>query len=78
MSIQVRFVCGHDLTVLPRDTGTVQPACPQCGERRVRQTTARAPNFRGVASGPSARTEALGGLPLMVASQGPLVIKEHT
>ena len=76
MSITVRFTCGHGTEILPRDTGTVRPACPTCGETRVRHTVARAPNFRGVASGPSARTEALGGVPLQLAPDGPLRLKE--
>lgn len=76
MSITVRFACGHRIEMPPKDTGTVQPVCAVCGERRVNQTVARAPSFRGVASGPSVRTEALGAVPLMLAPSGPLALKE--
>lgn len=74
--ITVRFVCGHTLSLLPKDTGLARPSCPTCGDTRVRHTVARAPTFRGVVSGPSARTEALAGMPMMLAAHGPLRRKE--
>lgn len=68
----VTFACGHKAALMAKDTGSVPPTCGTCGERRVRHTDVRPPNFRGVAQGPSARTEALSALPMALAPSLPL------
>lgn len=73
------FACGHVGAMNARDSGATVPVCPACGDRRVRHVSdVRPPTFRGVASGPSARTEALGAVPLMLAPSGSLRMKEHS
>ena len=53
--ITLTFACGHRLTAETIETAQ----CPTCGERRVSQTKARAPRFRGVVIGPCATYEDL-------------------
>ncbi len=78
MSITVRFACDHSQPVARVDTGTAPPICRVCGERRIRHVDAPPPNVRGRCTGPSARPEALEALPISVAPQGPLPLKEST
>ena len=66
--ITVRMACGHDRLEMGDDVKGV-PICPVCGERRVQQTTAPPPRFRGVCTGPSARLLALE--PMAVAGAAP-------
>lgn len=74
--VTLRFACNHVLEIARAETGTARPICPICGERRVRHTAAPAPRFRGVCEGPHARTEALEAMPMMLAQDGPLRLKE--
>lgn len=62
--IYVRFACGHRFSIDP--SALSAPICPTCGERRVSRTSAPAPRFVGVCSGPSAERVALEGLPIAI------------
>lgn len=53
-SIDVRFVCGHKVS-LGRD-GDLGEGCPTCGERKVAYVAAPTPSFRGTATGPHVET----------------------
>lgn len=75
MSITIRLACGHAALTVSEEID-IAPVCPECGERRVRHVTARAPRFRGVCQGPSARSEMLAAMPVAVAAQGPLTLKD--
>jgi len=60
--IYARFACGHRFSIDPSVTSA--PICPTCGERRISRTTAPAPRFVGVCSGPSAESKVLEGIPV--------------
>lgn len=62
--ITIRFACGHGFT-LASDPQSA-PTCPTCGETRISRTTAPAPRFTGLCSGPTAETRALAAIPIAI------------
>ena len=72
MSIEITFACGHRGTVSVN--ADAHPVCP-CGETRVTHTKARAPVFRGVATGPYCETKAMDPGIVNVAPGGSLPLK---
>lgn len=60
------------------ETADSPPVCPQCGERTVARTFARAPRFRGACSGPYAETVAVEPGVVNVATAGPLRLKQES
>lgn len=72
--IRVTFACGHSGET--KETVDAPPICG-CGETRIRQTTARAPHFRGACSGPYAETRGVEPGIVNVAPGGPLVLKQE-
>jgi hypothetical protein len=75
MAVSVRFACGHEGSLSERDEAI--PVCTVCGESQVTRTTARAPRFVGVATGPFCETRALEAIPVNLAPKGALVVKEQ-
>lgn len=72
--ITVTFACGHSQGVL--ETAASAPRCAVCQESQVRQTVARPPKFRGVATGPYAEYQANAAPAVVnVAPAGPLPLK---
>ena len=71
----IYFACGHSAKLT--EPGDQPPVCA-CGERRIAQVEARAPKFRGFCQGPTAVRASLQALPVMVAPDGPLKLKEQT
>lgn len=72
--ILVRMACGHpSLNLDPAKDAA--PRCPVCGDDRVARVQAMAPKFRGIVRGPSASYQALDGVPIAAAPDGPLPLK---
>jgi hypothetical protein len=65
--INVRFACGHGFKLDPGVSSP--PVCPACGERRISRTTAPAPRFSGLCSGPSAESKVLEGIPIAIPKE---------
>jgi hypothetical protein len=65
--IWIRFACGHGFGI-DRNVTSV-PICPTCGERRISRTTAPAPKFVGLCSGPSAESKVLEGIPIGIPKE---------
>lgn len=71
--MRVTFACGHRAE-LGDNPGTA-PICGECQESRVQHVKARAPRFRGVATGPYTEYANLSPATVACAPGGSLTLK---